>query len=176
MPIQIHKNLIVRIAIGALLSLCIGVVACATKPQDHRLSRVKSFSGHWYVKWCDKTNPNLDCGGFNITLVQEGDRICGDFGGALVNLRQTDEGAIVGTKVGSTAVLAVESMRSRSIVLVRAELVGNTLHWKTVDQIRRGEGDIDVIATNEVLTKKPSTALSAPRGLEAEHGCDSFNR
>ncbi len=167
MPIQIQKNIIARIAIGALLSLCVGVVACATKPQDHRLSRAKSFSGHWYVKWCDKINSNLDCGGFNITLVQEGDRICGDFGGALVNLRQTDEGAIVGTKVGSTAVLAVESMRSRSIVLVRAELVGNTLHWKTVDQIRRGEGDIDVIAIDDVLARKQPSTSFASRGTEA---------
>ncbi len=30
------------------------------------------FNGGWSVRWCDKANPKLDCGGFNITLVQDG--------------------------------------------------------------------------------------------------------
>ncbi|MFC7519849.1 hypothetical protein ACFQS6_05600 [Xanthomonas populi] len=46
-----------------------------------------NFNGAWSVKWCDETNPKLDCCGFNVTLVQEGDRICGDLGGALVKRR-----------------------------------------------------------------------------------------
>ena len=92
------------------------------------------------MKWCDKTNPALDCGGFNVTLVQDGDRICGDFGGALVNLRQVDEGSVVGTAIGETAVLAVESYRNGSITLVRVTLQGSDLHWEQVDSILSGGG------------------------------------
>ncbi|WP_313343637.1 hypothetical protein [Stenotrophomonas sp.] len=112
------------------------------------------FSGGWSVKWCDRSNPTLDCGGFNISLVQEGNRLCGDFGGALVNLRQIDDGQIVGTVVGDTAVLTVQSNRNNSITLVRAELQSTTLKWRAVDQVRPGDnGDTDVIATNDVLVR-----------------------
>jgi len=115
----------------------------------------------------------LDCGGFNITLVQDGERICGDFGGALVNLRQTDEGTIVGTSVGTTAILAVEGMRNQSIVLVRATLRGNSLHWRSIDEIKRGGSDIDVIASDNVLIRKRRTPPSAKHRLEAGQTCDS---
>ena len=90
-------------------------------------------------------------------LVQDGERICGDFGGALVNLRQIDEGTIVGTSIGNTAILAVESMRSQSIVLVRATLQGDSLHWRAIDEIKRGGNDIDVIASDDVLIRNTKT-------------------
>lgn len=176
MLVQAQKKLLSRVAFGLLLLFCIGLTACAIKASENRPVREKTFTGFWHVKWCDKRNPNLDCGGFNITLIQNGDRICGDFGGALVNLRQTDEGTIVGTKVGNTAILAVESMRNQSILLVRVERIGDKLHWKAVDQIRRGEGDIDVIGTDELLTRAATSASSSPRHLEPEQNCDSFNK
>jgi len=151
-----RANNAVRMFVGLLPALCAGLVACASS-QPVRAAKA-DFNGAWAVKWCDKTNTKLDCGGFNITLVQEGDRICGDFGGALVNLRQTDEGSIVGTAVGNTAVLAVESMRNQAIVLVRAEQRGDSLHWRAIDNIKRGGTDIDVIASNDMLTKAPKTS------------------
>ncbi|MEO8003206.1 MAG: hypothetical protein ABI644_15160 [Arenimonas sp.] len=135
-----------------LLTLSTTLIACASSPPKTAISNA-NFSGGRSVKWCDKTNPKLDCGGFNITLIQEGDRICGDFGGALINLRQIDEGTIVGTVVGNTAVLAVESMRNQSMVLVRSELRDKTLHWRMVDDIKRGGNDTDVIASNNVLVQ-----------------------
>lgn len=116
-------------------------------------------SGTWSVEWCDRINPKLDCGGFNVTLVQEGTRLCGDFGGALVNLRQIDDGQEVGIVVGNTAVLAVESGRNGSISLVRAERHGDTLKWRVVDSISKGDnGDTDVIAINDDLKRKSGPA------------------
>lgn len=133
-----------------------GLPACASTP---KATPSADFSGNWSVKWCDRSNPKLDCGGFNISLVQEGTRLCGDFGGALVNLRQIDDGQVVGTVVGNTAVLAIQSNRNGSISLARAELHDNTLKWQVVDQIRSGDnGDTDVIATKDELKREPSPA------------------
>ena len=148
----------------ALIASCAGLVSCAFNPP---LQATKpNFTGRWSVKWCDRTNPTLDCGGFDVSLVQDGDRICGDFGGALVNLRQVDDGSIVGTAVGETAVLAVESYRNGSIALVRATLQGSDLHWKQVDEVRRGGADIAIIAADEVLA----------RSLEASARADAKKR
>lgn len=125
--------------------------ACNTAPVAPALHA--DFAGTWSVEWCDKNAPNLECGGFDVALVQEGERLCGDFGGALVNLRQTDEGSIVGTVVGSTAVLTAQSNRNGAVVLVRAEKEGGALRWKVVDEVVRGTKDIDVLAYDEVLTR-----------------------
>ncbi len=126
------------------------------------------FSGAWSVRWCDRSNPKLDCGGFNLDLIQDGERLCGDFGGALVNLRQVDEGRVSGSVVGHTAIIAVASQRSESVVLVRAEHSGDSLHWKQIDTLVEGNGDIAVIAVDERLTREraplqPGDATTKPR-------------
>ena len=147
---------------GVLLTTGLGPVpADAASPKAEPPADI---SGTWSVEWCDRTNPKLDCGGFNVTLVQDGARLCGDFGGALVNLRQIDDGQVVGTVVGNTAVLAVESGRNGSISLVRAERHGDTLKWRVVDNIRKGDnGDTDVIALNDVLKRKSGPASEGTR-------------
>lgn len=126
------------------------------------------FDGAWSVQWCDRSNPKLECGGFWVTLVQEGDRICGRYSGALVNLRQIDEdGRVIGIAVDRTAVLSVESARSGGIAMVHASLVDGKLIWKQVGEIRRGGPDIDVIATDDVLqadvTRQGATLDSSGR-------------
>lgn len=135
--------------------------ACASTPNTPATA---DFSGDWHVKWCDRTNPKLDCGGFDISVVQEGNRLCGDFGGALVNLRQIDDGTLIGTAVGDTAVLAVQSNRSGAIHLIRAEMQGGALKWEEVDLIRKADNnDIVVIATNDVLQRTAPHPASPPR-------------
>src|SRR3546814_3688481 len=51
------------------------------------------FDGDWSVEWCDKTHPGSDFGGFNITLVQEDDRICGPYSGAPAGLSPIHDGS-----------------------------------------------------------------------------------
>ncbi len=165
----------VRLLMCLLLTLSTSLIACASSSPAPAATKA-DFNGGWSVKWCDKTNPKLDCGGFNITLIQEGDRVCGDFGGSLVNLRQIDEGTIVGTVVGNTAVLAVESVRNQSIVLVRAERRGSGLHWRVVDEIKRGGTDIDVIASDSFLFKDSQTPLLSKLRLKSGLICDSYFR
>jgi hypothetical protein len=152
-----------RPVMAVCLVLAIGSLpACASAPASPPPS---NFSGGWSVKWCDRSNPKLDCGGFNISLVQEGNRLCGDFGGALVNLRQIDDGQIVGVVVGDTAILTIQSNRNNSINLVRAELQASRLKWRVVDQVRQGDsGDTDVIATNDELVRDERQATSGTPG------------
>lgn len=146
--------------------------APATVPVAGRAGAAEgaAFGGRWKMEWCDGARPDLDCGGFSATLVQDGERLCGDYGSALINLRQVDEGRIVGTIVGNTAVLAVTSHRNGTIVLVRAQRRGNALHWREVDNIRSGGSDIAVIATDDVLVRdgvEPGARLDGCRGTDA---------
>ncbi len=46
------------------------------------------FSGTWSVEWCNEARPDQECGGFDVTLVQKGGRICGKYDSARVNLTQ----------------------------------------------------------------------------------------
>ena len=168
-----YSNSVARILLFMLLASSAMLIACASSSAAPVNSKA-NFSGGWSVKWCDKKNPKLDCGGFNITLIQDGDRICGDFGGALVNLRQVDEGTIIGTVVGNTAVLAVESLRNQEIVLVRAELHGNALNWKEVDNIKRGGNDISIIATDDVLKKDIQSTSASKKNHVSKKNCGAY--
>src|SRR3546814_14355217 len=79
------------------------------------------FDGDWSVEWCDKTHPGSDCGGFNITLVQQDDRICGTYSGANAGLSQIDAGsprAILGAVVRNVAIIAILCTRSAGISIV----------------------------------------------------------
>lgn len=138
---------------------CAVLAGCVSGPPAQ--NKRGGFSGTWSVQWCSKTDPSLDCGGFNVNLVQRDEAICGDFGGALVNLRQVDEGTVVGSAVGDTAILAVESLRSQAILLVRAERIGDMLRWKVIDDVKRGSGDIDVIALDDTLIRDGTKELSS---------------
>lgn len=153
---------IARSIMAACLLLAMSALPAYASPPKTTPST--DFSGNWSVRWCDRSNPKLDCGGFNLSLVQEGTRLCGDFGGALVNLRQIDDGQVVGTVVGDTAVLTIQSNRNGSISLARAELDDNTLKWQVVDEIRPGDnGDTDVISTKDELNREPGQAEANPR-------------
>lgn len=124
----------------------------------HQPSTNTDFSGSWSVQWCDKTEPEADCGGFDIDLTQAGDKISGDAFGARVRLAQIDEGGIIhGIAVGNTAILTIESLRSGGIYLVKAAVDGNCMRWEVRDTIRKAERDIDIIALDDVLTKRRET-------------------
>lgn len=113
------------------------------------------FSGSWSVQWCDKTEPEADCGGFHIDLAQVGDEISGEAFGARVRLTQIDEGGIIhGVAVGNTAILTIESQRSGGIYLIEATVEGDRMRWKMRRTVRAAEQDIDIIASDDVLTRK----------------------
>jgi hypothetical protein len=150
--------------------LCAGLVACASGP--HAQVAKIDFNGSWSVQWCDKTDPKADCGGFDVDLTQVGDKISGESFGARVRLAQIDEGGIIhGIAIGNTAVFTIESLRSGGIYLIEATVDGRCLHWKMRDTVHRTEQDIDIIAEDDVLTKKRSTVPSNRTTAASEVDC-----
>lgn len=137
--------------VGLLILTSVGCTSHAPAPGGGTIDAGLPFNGSWAIPWCSRTDPRLDCGGFAITLFQEGSRICGDFTGALVNLRQIDEGEITGTAAGNVATLAVKSGRSDVVLQIHATRVGRDIQWKQVGVIEDGGTDINVIALDEVL-------------------------
>lgn len=114
------------------------------------------FDGEWAVAWCDKSKPELDCGGFNLGLVQNGDRLCGSYDSARVGLSQIDEGGRVsGTASNGSVLLTIESERSGGKYTATASIRGDQLVWKLRDTLREGTRDIDIIAIDEKLDRRP---------------------
>ncbi|WP_142125497.1 hypothetical protein [Pseudoxanthomonas sp. 3HH-4] len=151
----------------SLIASCAGLVGCASNPPAQPVEA--DFNGSWSVQWCDKTDPDADCGGFDVDLAQVGDKISGESFGARARLAQIDEGGIVhGIAIGNTAVLTIESLRSGGIYLVEATIEGRCMHWKMRDTIRRSERDIDIIAGEDVLTKasNPSSSSEAKQKID----------
>jgi len=156
----------------SLVCLLPALLACASARPAH--AGKPAFDGEWSVKWCDKTDPDADCGGFSLSLVQDGDRLCGTYDGARVRLSQLDEGdprAIRGAVVGNVAILTIESQRSGDIYLVRASLQGDTLHWRVLETIKDIEGDIDIIAYDDALKRQSRGQAVSQRREEAIRAC-----
>jgi hypothetical protein len=153
----------------AVLSACLAVTACASSPVVEKPRT--NFSGSWSVQWCDKTDQDADCGGFDVTLTQVGDMITGDSFGARARLAQIDEGGVIhGVAVDSTAILTIESLRSGGIYLIEATVDGRCMRWKMRDTVRKAEHDIDIIAMDDVLTKKIS--MPSNKGEDGNSGVD----
>jgi hypothetical protein len=148
------------------------LLACASIQPAYASKPV--FDGEWSVQWCDKTDPRADCGGFNLSLAQNGDRLCGTYDGARARLSQIDEGdarAIHGAVVGNVAILTIESARSGDIYLVRASVQGDVLRWRMLDTVKDVDGDIDIIAYDDTLRRNSRRASVSERRTEVVRGC-----
>jgi hypothetical protein len=125
------------------------------------------------MRWCDKANPRQnpeDCGHFQVTLVQKGDSICGDYYGATLNLSKVDEGGgIWGVAVDHTAVLTLRSAREDSAFgLGRVQLrQDNQLDWELIRDITPDFQDA-VTAEKGVLTPGPRDVKGPPRNCAHE--------
>ena len=157
--------------IPMLASLAVSVLLMACPLMSRAAS--DRFSGDWSVQWCDASDTQAECGGFFITLVQRGERLCGSYDGARVRVSQVDEGnplAIRGVVTGKTAVLTIESQRSGAIYLVRAVARGDTLHWQVMDTVKPMERDIDIIALDDTLSRGTRGTPSG-RGTQIADAC-----
>jgi hypothetical protein len=154
---------LVSTACFALVLAGAGCAGTAQRDAAATTDDLADFNGTWSTQWCDRTRPDLDCGGFRVTLVQKGDTLCGDFTGALVNLRQVDEGDLTGRIEDGGALLDVRSGRNDSIVRVRVTRVGANLHWKDEGTVREGGSDISVIALDDVLEPDPGSRQGTPK-------------
>ncbi|HEY5972018.1 MAG TPA: hypothetical protein VIT22_08595 [Pseudoxanthomonas sp.] len=81
-----------------LLSLCASLIACASGQSMQGVKR--DFNGAWSAQWCDEANPQSVCGKFDLYLIQDGDRICGQHfvvAPGLSRLDEGDPGSVLGT-------------------------------------------------------------------------------
>jgi hypothetical protein len=152
--------------------LCAALSGCTTISA----AKVKGspFDGAWSVEWCDRSRPEVDCGGFHLDLVQNGSKLCGTYNGARVGLSQVDEdGEASGTATGESAVLSVESQRSGAKYAAHAVIRGSQLHWKLGETLRRGDQDIDIIAFDAKLERRPLEGDLALRHAETASDCQA---
>jgi len=134
----------------------------------------KPFDGEWGVTWCDRSKPDWDCGGFNLGLIQEGNRLCGSYDSARARLSQIDEGGrVLGTVKGDSAVLTIESERSGGKYVAHVMLDGDRLLWKLGETRRKADRDIDIIAIDETLDRRPLQGELALKHAEIASDCQS---
>lgn len=148
-------------------------------PLQYAHAAKPDFNGAWSVQWCDKANPGRDCGGFYVPLLQEGDRLCGSYSGVRVRLSQIDEGgsrAIRGVVVGDTAVLTIESGRSGAIYLVSADVHGDRMRWKQRETVRESDQDIDIIANDDELRRRPPGNEVSEQRADTIAACRAVNK
>ena len=120
------------------------------------------FNGAWSVQWCDKADPDRDCGGFSLYLVQDGDRLCGEHQVATVGLGRLDEGqpgTVLGTVSGNKATVVIDATRSGAKYLATAERSGNRIRWRLVGMVKAGEfPEPTIIPENAALTRNTSAS------------------
>lgn len=132
-----------------------GLIACTSIPPAHGAK--PDFSGAWSVQWCDKANPDRDCGAFSLFLVQDGDRLCGEHQVATVGLGRLDEGqpgSVLGTVSGNRATVVIDATRSGAKYMATAERTGNRLQWRIVGMVLAGESaEPTIIPQKDTLTR-----------------------
>ena len=133
------------------------------------------FNGPWSVKWCDKAQPDRECGGFSLYLVQEGERICGEHQVATAGLARLDEGqpgTVLGTVSGNKATVVIDATRSGAKYLATAERSGNRLKWRIVGMVVAGQHDEPTIIPQTVtLTRDVQTHQLAHAKTVADAPC-----
>lgn len=139
---------------GAIALACASLVACASAQTGKAAGT--EFDGFWSVQWCDRANPQRECGRFDLVLAQDRNRICGDHFVATPGLSRIDEGgAVLGTTDGRKATLVIESGRNGARYEATVELVRAKLRWELLDVVEQGiNNEPAIIPVGQTLTRK----------------------
>lgn len=154
-PWNHRKSNNARLRADLLPVLCVGLAACASSQPTQAIKT--DFNGAWSVRLCDEANPQLQCGSFDLYLVQSGDRICGDHFVAtpgLSRLDESDPGTVLGTLNGKNAVLLIKSTRNNAWYLAKGEISGTSLVWRRVGMVAAGMDDEPPIIPKEATLPK----------------------
>lgn len=124
------------------------------------------------MRWCHKSDPNVDCGGFFLSLVQRGSQLCGSYDGARVGLAQVDEGGLVlGVARGDVATLTIESVRSGNRYAALAVLDKGRIRWELGETLRAVDEDIDIISIKDELDRRPLQGGAAAKHEQVASDC-----
>jgi hypothetical protein len=106
------------------------------------------FTGTWTIdlRTPEERKRKVECGRSSFELIQEAELITGDHTFFTVGCGRLNEGGpetVKGVVVGKTAILVVTSGRNGAVVLGKATLSGNRMHWEPVHDIKAGESEGD---------------------------------
>lgn len=126
------------------------------------------FTGSWSI---DLRTPieqknRAECGEARFFLKQVESKITGDHTMSTVGcgrLNEGGEGTVTGAVKGKIAFLVVTSGRNGAVVKGKATLEGNSLRWRTTEEVKAGEpeGDSPLILGSGLLTKDKEVRASA---------------
>ena len=126
------------------------------------VAKASTFSGTWEIDLRTPTEQKSrsECRTAAFELHQSGDKISGSHSFATPNCGRANEGGegtVKGYVLGQTAFLVVTSARNGAIVMGRANKVGNSLHWRVLDEIKSGEPPRDsaLILHHGMLLRSP---------------------
>jgi hypothetical protein len=152
-------NRMTSLSLAMLSFLCLASVGMCAEEVN--------FEGTWVIYIGPKSQRETECPRAVLTLLQERDRLCGNFTFATPTCSRVDEGdppSVKGIVVDSTAVLVVTSGRNGAIVLGKATRKGDTLHWTTLEEIKAGEPERD----SPLILDKGTLKLDTPRAASLE--------
>jgi hypothetical protein len=166
MPSPHHNDLIRAFALifAVLLTAC---VSAAPARAEKSL-----FEGAWVAQWCDKENPERECGRFELYLVQERGRLCGQHFVATPGLSRLDEGdaaSVLGVSDRNRASFIITNTRNDSKLMATAVLVGGQLRWRLEGMVVPGiNSEPAIIPMGQTLTRnKTEYAMRQWRGIKS---------
>ena len=180
-----HKNgrNIVPRAIAALfamlLALCGAAAFGSSSNEDaigateNRASSTTSLTGSWESLVCaPPTSNELEkCDFFYLTLLQEGNAVCGQHDAGLAGASLLDEGyagSVAGSVGATSAIVGIRSGRSGALLRARIEMRAATLVWSIVGALEPAKyPDVSSIPSEAVLRKRGGPGAGAGiKGLE----------
>ena len=123
------------------------------------LAQDQIFTGKWSIDLRSEKErqQKAECGEASFSLQQSGEVITGSHELYTVGCGRINEGgskSVHGMVVGNTAMLVVTSGRNGTIVIGKAVLEGNVLHWETREEVYAGTpGDSPLILTKGILKR-----------------------
>lgn len=116
------------------------------------------FTGAWSVDLCNEADPKLQCGTFDLYLVQDQQgRICGEHFVAtpgLGRLDETDPTTVLGTIADSMAVVVIRSTRNEARYIARLSEDDDRIRWEIIGMVAEGlNNEPPIIPVKKILRR-----------------------
>jgi hypothetical protein len=132
-----------------------------------------SFTGAWSEETCHKEQGSEEqkCFVSSMYLVQQGQRVCGShfFMHANTNMDEGEGISLIGTVVGRTLVVVINSARGKTLHLGQAHFVKDRLQWRVVEKMSVGDGLDPYIWNADMSRVRRQDAMASITAACAEH-------